>query len=432
MPSAVIAGILALICGSQFLDILPFSGNPHEIQNIVKYPSVLVVFFFATLFLGKRKNKISFNKILTDVGDTLFFNLASLVGQYGFALLFGLFILTPIFPDLHCAFALLLPAGFIGGHGTAAAIAGILEDNGFIGALSIGYTSATIGVLIGVLGGMFIINIGIRLGWSRIVKSMHKMPESIKTGFIPEKERIFVGKETVNPIALDSITWHFAIVLGIAVFAFYISDLLKNIFPNAYHIPGFCIALILGGIFQQIFNILQFGEYIDQHFINRIGSLITDYLIAFGIASITLNVIEKFIFPLILLFGFGTMVTICLMWFIGRKIYKNFWFERSLMMYGWNTGSIATSIVLLRVVDPNMRARIVEDFGIAYIGISFIELIIVAFLPTLVANNIILLPALILMILFVICILLSKFFVGWFPYSAQSIRNNELKIINKK
>jgi ESS family glutamate:Na+ symporter len=37
IPSAVIAGLIALLCGPQFLDVIPFSID-HNLQNIASYP----------------------------------------------------------------------------------------------------------------------------------------------------------------------------------------------------------------------------------------------------------------------------------------------------------------------------------------------------------------------------------------------------------
>jgi ESS family glutamate:Na+ symporter len=50
IPSSVIAGLIALFGGRQFLNIIPFSVQKHEVQNIVKYPSVLIVFFLLLYF----------------------------------------------------------------------------------------------------------------------------------------------------------------------------------------------------------------------------------------------------------------------------------------------------------------------------------------------------------------------------------------------
>jgi ESS family glutamate:Na+ symporter len=372
---------------------------------------------------------MSLRDTINNVGDTLFFNLASLVGQYGFSLLFGALVLTPLFPYLHDGFASLLPAGFVGGYGSAAAFAVVLGQSGFKDALTIGYVSATAGVLIGIFGGMFMINIGTRRGWSRIVSSVEQVPNSMRTGFIPEKEQRSFGKETVSPISLDPITWHLSIILVISMLAFYIGDLVKILFPHAYQIPIFCFALFLSWLVQSILNMANIGQYIDRLFMHRIASFITDYLVAFGIASITLKIVGQFILPLIILFTFGSFMTVCLIWFIGRRICKNFWFERSLMLYGWNTGSIATSVVLLRVVDPHMHAKIIEDFSLAYTFIAFIEILIIAFVPHLLAHGIIIIPGIILIIMFFICLFLSKFFVGWFPSSTKMFREGEEKLI---
>lgn len=429
MPSSIIAGLVCLFGGWQFLDILPFSVNERGGHNMISYPAFLVVLLFSTLFLGKRKKKLTIKNTIEHAGDTLFFNLASLVGQYGFSLLFGLLVMAPLFPELPKAFVVMLPAGFVGGHGTAVAVGEVLGRHGWPGALTIGYASATVGVLIGVFGGMILINLGTRRGWTRIIKSLQAMPASMKTGFLEESERKSLGKETVSPMALDPFTWHFAIVLGTAVIAFYLSDAVQKLFPGAYQVPVFCIALLLGGGVQKLFNLLNVGKYVDRHFVHRIGSWVTDYLVAFGIASITLKVVVQFAVPLALLFSFGTLLTLLLMWFIGRFICRNFWFERSLFMYGWNTGSVATSVVLLRVLDPDMRSQIIEDFGLAYIVIAFVEILIVAVIPPLVANGIIFWPMVCLLVAFVACLLLSRVFVGWFRYPNSALREGEAEVM---
>jgi ESS family glutamate:Na+ symporter len=113
------------------------------------------------------------------------------------------------------------------------------------------------------------------------------------------------------------------------------------------------------------------------------------------------------------MFSFGTLFSIFFMFFIGKRINRNFWFERSIVMFGWNTGSIAISIVLLRIIDPNTKTSIMEDFGLAYVFISPIEITIITILPSLIINNVILLPSLILIFLFFSFIFLSKKFIGW-------------------
>lgn len=428
VPSAIIAGLLALFLGPQYLNLLPLSVAENGVYNMDTYPSFLVVLLFATLFLGKRKKEVSIKGAIEHAGDTFFFNLASILGQYGFSLLFGLLLLEPLFPYLPSGFSILLPAGFVGGHGTAAAVGTTLERYGFEGALSIGYASATVGILVGILGGMILINIGTRLGWTRMVHSVQEMPKSMRTGFVPEAEQQSMGKETISPIALDPLTWHIAIVVATAVFAYEISWALDSLLGIS--VPVFCVALITGAFLQRIMNMIKVGRYVDRQAVHRIGSMVTDYLVAFAIASMSLKVVVNFALPLIILFAFGTLFTLGFLWLLGRRMLRNFWFERSMVVFGWNTGTVATSMLLVRVIDPDMRSGVLEDFGISYFGVAFAEIAIVSLVPHFVASGMTFWPAVILISGFFLCIVLSRFMVGWFSKSPTEIRTGEAKIMH--
>jgi ESS family glutamate:Na+ symporter len=423
VPTSIIAGLLGLFGGSQFLDILPFTLNENNIQNINSYPSFLVVLLFSTLFLGKRKKKNSIKKTIEQAGDTFFFNLASIVGQYGFSLLLGFLLLEPLFPYLPKGFAILLPIGFAGGHGTVSAMGGVLESYGMAGALSLGYAAATVGILIGILGGMIIINIGIRLGYTRLVKSVQEMPFSMRSGFVPEAEQQHVGKETTSTIALDSLSWHVAIVFACATFSYKIAAFI--IATLGLSVPVFCIALLVGALAQKILNIAKLGSYVDRHLIHHMGSMITDFLVAFGVASISVKVILNFAFPLCLLFTFGTLLSLAFIWFLGRRLCHNFWFERSMLMFGWNVGTVAISMVLVRVLDPDIQSGVLEDFGLSYFGIAFIEISLISIMPHLIGQGIIIWPAIVLIIIFFACILMSRFMIGWFSASPTALREDE-------
>ncbi len=437
MPSSVIAGILCLLFGREVFDLLPFSMSGEKVA-MATYPSWMVVFLFATLFMGHRKKAVKFVETLEHTGDTFFYNMASLVGQYGFALLFGILILTPLFPLLPEGFAVFLPAGFIGGYGTVAAMGSVFEksaDPAWHGATALGNASATIGMMTAVFAGMVLINIATRKGWTRMVSTMQKMPASMRSGFVPKSEQKALGKETVSPMALDAMTWHMCLVVGVVLGAYFLHDRIHAAFPSlqdTISLPVFGFALIIGAIVQGVFNRFGIGQYIDRGTIHRIGSLVTDYLIVFGIGSITTHVVLNNALPLFLLFVFGFAFTIAFMWFVGRRICRNFWFERSIAMYGWNTGSVATSVALLRVIDPDMKTPVLEDFGLAYIGISFVEIAIIALLPPLILNGIIAWPTCILLAGFVACLVLSRFFVGWFNYPPDAIRPGEEEVINSQ
>ena len=82
LPSSVVAGLIGLLTGPQFLGILPLS------EHASSYSGVLIVILFASLFIG-TESKGSFKKTMSEAGDTFLLNSAVYFGQYGFALLLG-------------------------------------------------------------------------------------------------------------------------------------------------------------------------------------------------------------------------------------------------------------------------------------------------------------------------------------------------------
>ena len=155
IPSSLLAGVIGLFLGKYFLNVLPFS------TEISSYSSILIAVLFATMFLGNKK-KVSFKNMFTSVGDTFLVNAATEIFQYGIFILIGVLIFPLLFNGINAGFGVLLPAGFVGGHGTAAAMGAAFQDMGWDEATSIGQTFATIGLISGIVIGVILINIGAR------------------------------------------------------------------------------------------------------------------------------------------------------------------------------------------------------------------------------------------------------------------------------
>ena len=49
-----------------------------------------------------------------------------------------------------------------------------------------------------------------------------------------------------------------------------------------------------------------------------------------------------------------------LVFVVGQKLFRNFWFERSIFVFGWTTGVVAIGVTLLRIVDPEGKERHIE------------------------------------------------------------------------
>lgn len=256
IPSALIAGFMGLFAGKQFLHIIPFSSE------ISSYAGILIAFVFGSMFIG-NKTKVSFKNMFRSVGDSFLVNAASEITQFGLFILLGIIVFPIFFKEINPAFGLMLPAGFVGGHGTAAAIGSVLSDSGWKDATSIGQTFATIGLLGGILGGVAMINIGARKGKTAIIKSVEDLQEEMLTGLIQENDRSAFGTNTVNAMSIDTLTWHFSLILVAVGMAYGINTGLKAILP-AVSFPVYGLALVCSIILQGILKMVKLDDYVDK------------------------------------------------------------------------------------------------------------------------------------------------------------------------
>lgn len=347
---------------------------------------MLVVFLFSSLFIGSE-SKGSFKKTMDQVGDTFLLNGAVYFGQYAAALLIGGAFMAAFYPQVSQAFSLLMPGGFIGGHGAAAAFGGAFKELiGWDEALPIGQTFATIGLLVGIFGGVIAINVATHKRATRFIRTMNELPDGMRTGMIPEHEQESMGKNTVSPMSLDPLTWHLVLVLIATGSGYYLTNFLQGLFPSL-SIPMFSVAMICGVILQTLLRLLKLTKYVDQEVVTRIGSSASDYLVAFGVASISVSVVLKYIVPLIVLSLIGTIFVVYYLLCVSRKLFRNFWFERGIFIFGWSTGVVAIGVTLLRIVDPEFKSGTLQDYGMAYVFLSFIEIGLIAILPTLVVKG---------------------------------------------
>ena len=412
IPTSILAGFIGLFCGYQFLDVLPFSLNAKGTPNMIGYPAILIVILYSTLFLGGKSKKINYKLIIKGVGDT-FFNCWSVqVAQYGIGILFGVTVLALLYPNLPAGFAVMMPSGFMGGHGVATSFGTFFADNGWEDAMTVGYTFATAGVLVGLFGGIILINIAARRGWTKLIDSPTNLPEYMLSSFIPVNERGVIGQETVHSIALDSLTWHFALIMiAYAIGGWMVTGL--NQVWDYIAVPQFATAMIAGFFIQSLLNKLHLGQYVDRKTINTIGSCATDFLVAFAVATMNIGVVIQYAMPLCIMIVLG--IVFCVFWtvWIGPRVYHNYWFERSIFVYGFATGVMATGVTLLRVVDPEAQSGTLEDYGIAYVGLSFLSIAIPILIPALIIAGHSWLLGIALTLMGIVGLVFSKILIGW-------------------
>ncbi|WP_042143686.1 sodium/glutamate symporter [Paucisalibacillus sp. EB02] len=378
LPAGIIAGVIALAFGPNGIGILPFSNQ------LGTYPGILIAVVFGALPLTSPK--VNWKEISRRVGSMWSYSQIAMLFMWGAGLLFALLILNPFWDGLHSGFGLLLAAGFVGGHGTAAAIGDAFAQNGWEEATSIAMTSATVGIISSILIGMVFIKRGATKGDTNFLPSFNQLPTELRTGLIPVKNRKEIEVDTVSSISIDPLIFHISLITGIALIGYYLSQLGASLLPNVA-IPAFSLAFLVGLLAKKVMTVTKSDKYVSKEVVNRISGGATDLLVAFGIASISVSVVAQYIVPLVLLFIFGLVVAWTYFFILSKGFFKQHWFERGIFTWGWTTGTVAMGIALLRIVDPDMKSNTLDDYGLAYIPIAPVEILLITFAPILVVNS---------------------------------------------
>ena len=181
IPPSLLAGLLGLIFGPNGLGWLPLSNF------ISVYPAVLIAVVFGALPLSSPKFKMK--EVAGRVGPMWAYSQLGMLIQWSVMGLFGLWVLKWIWPNLHDAFGVMLPTGFYGGHGTAAAIGAAFDGLGWDEAASLGMTTATVGIILAIVGGLFIIKMAARKGHTSYIVDFAELPQELRSGLLPKEKR---------------------------------------------------------------------------------------------------------------------------------------------------------------------------------------------------------------------------------------------------
>ena len=159
IPASLIAGIIGLILGPYVLKVFPADMR----SSFSAMPTPLIVIVFACMMLG-RKSNMSKEALVSSAPSIVQCYTYSFVQVALTCLLVGL-IFTPLW-GTNPLFGSVIEIGFEGGHGTAGGMSEVFKELGWEAGTSVSQTTATIGLLAGVFGGVILINIGVKKKWT--------------------------------------------------------------------------------------------------------------------------------------------------------------------------------------------------------------------------------------------------------------------------
>ncbi|MER7015400.1 sodium:glutamate symporter [Saccharopolyspora sp. NPDC000359] len=373
VPASVLAGVLGLVLGPEVLGLLPFS------DQLGAYSSVLIVVVFACLSLT---GDVDLRRLGRSVAGFASYGVLFYAAQVVVGVVLGLLVLGPLF-GTHDGFGLLLFAGWAGGFGSAAAMGAVFGEGGWTEAQSLAFTAATVGLLVGIVGGIIQAKVGAKRGWAEEFEGLDALPEHLRTGVLRgDDDRPVVGTHTFSSGSIESLGFQASVVLVVSAAAYGVNVLLGEAFP-AVSFPLFSIAFVVGLVLRGLLSATRTSRFVDPESLKSISGSATDVLVVCGIASIVPSFVTGYWLPLLVLFAVGLALCLLLGVVVAPRMLGDAWFEKQVFTWGWATGSVSTGLALLRIIDPRLRSRTLEDFAIAYLPLLPVEVTAVTFTPVL-------------------------------------------------
>ncbi len=368
LPSSVIGGLLGLV----IIQVLIWAGVPLPdawTAGWGKLPGFLINIVFACLFLGVTIPKLS--TLWRRAGPQLAYGQVVAWGQYVVGVGLLIVLIGPAF-GMNDMFGGIIPVGFEGGHGTAAGMAQVFEQNGWPEGKDLAVTSATCGILGAVIVGIALINWAERKRYTVRRQSPEDVPEDEVAGIIPPDRRPVAGLLTVPSHAVGSLSIHIA-VIGLAILiGFGIQRALValgGLVPNETFneimgsFPLFPLCMIGGILVQLAEGRLSKHSVIDPGLTRRIQNAALDFLVVAAIATISVKAVAAAMVPLLIVVAAGIAWNVFCVVVLARRMLPDAWFERSIAEMGQSMGVTATGLLLLRVVDPDYETPAADAFA---------------------------------------------------------------------
>jgi ESS family glutamate:Na+ symporter len=355
IPASLIAGLTGLGLGQYGLKFLP----ADMMTSFATLPGVLITVVFAPMLMG-----VSFPKpkeVAKIIGPQMVYGYAGDFIQIAVPFLVTALILAPIW-KVDSMFGSIVEIGFAGGHGTAGGMADLFTQNGWAAGGPLSLTTATIGLFIGIIGGMIIINYGVRKGYTSIIKSQDELSSNNKQDIIPKDAQNAGSVITINKDVVEPMAFHLSLIAIAILIGWVIVNSLNSVTGLSF--PLFPMAMIGGLIVQLIISKTKFADAVDAGSLQRIQGLALELLIVAAIATIKIPVIIEYAMPLLIIVLFSIATMLFYVFYMGPRVFKTQWFEHSIVNFGTLTGVTAVGLMLLRTVDPEMKSDAGRAFAL--------------------------------------------------------------------
>ncbi len=374
IPASVIGGFILLLLGPQCFNLLPVPKGWFSIYSIL--PGVLIVPVVASVPLGL---KIGGAKSDEDPG--ILKNIFPLIGiGLGVAMLqFTVGYLThaafAASYDLYDVFGIELGIGFVGGHGTAGVLSSILSGMNlpyWQTSQGVATTTATFGIVGGIIIGIAMINWAARNGQTVLLKKPADIPEPLRVGYERDvTKQASIGRETTMSSSIDALAFHAALIFLACGLAYWVMKNMKGI-PILSDISIWVYGMLMMFIIWGIICKMKVDYLVDGRIKSKISSSFTEFAVIAAIASLPIKAVAAYIVPIIVMVIVGFAISLLMLFYLSKRLLKGYWFEQMVATFGMATGVFLTGVLLLRVCDPDLKSPALANYSLSYTVLSII------------------------------------------------------------
>lgn len=396
LPASVIGGFIGMIISPEILGRFSnYSISEEWIKTYSLLPGILSVPIFAAIplgmFLNENKNIKSMypSKVLICFG---LFQCASM-SQSAIGYATNMFF-SKINPQLNMyrTFGYELSAGFAGGHGLAAATGKLLEGFGIPQweiAQGVALTTATIGLIGGIVFGIIFINLAVRKNKTKIIKRINdNVDKSVEVGYNKDiNKQNSLGRETFLSSSIETITFHLAIIFTVCGIAYIVLNFVKKMNIAGLNVlPVWTYSMIIMFALNFIIKKLNLVWMVDAKVKAKIMGTLSDFAIVSAMTSLPIKAIINYIAPITVMCILGFIITYLLVFPLNSFFFKeDYSFERAIISWGTLTGVLITGMTLLKICDPEYKSPALSEFSLGFSLMSVTGLLIVPILNTVLA-----------------------------------------------
>lgn len=276
----------------------------------------------------------------------------------------GIIALVGIEYKMDSMYGMLIQFAFCQGPGQSAAYGAIFEQYGWEDSTTVAIAFSVIGFIVAFLVGIPMAKRGIKKG---IAKNCGQIDDTILKGYLKKEEQTeYMVKDTTCSSNIETLAFHFALIgvcyilaVGIAQLLALLPGFLGSSMSNMMFMNGMYAAYIVKWFMKKI----HMDFLLENTLQSKITGWTSDYLVVCAFMAVSVDIISKWIIPILVVSIIITLVTAIVCFYFGQRIGGTNDFERTLGLYGTCTGTVPSGISLVRIVDPNFLTSTSVELG---------------------------------------------------------------------